>query len=143
MVSVLTALKLIWDNKTALVFATLLGVLGIFYLYYSHTNSKISTLISENTSLQITVNQKDEYISSLKKDYQTIVDSKDRLAKAFAVTNAKVDELRSKLNREESGKKPLSELAVKKRTLVERRVNRSAAEVLLCFEKISRGEDCP
>lgn len=139
MLPILTSIKTIWQNKFLVLLAAIVVILGVFYAYYYVTSIKITNLIGETARLKDSLEQKNAYIESLRKDYQIVVESREKLSRVFSNTNREVEELRRRFSREEGNRKSLSELSVKKKSLVESRINRATSETIDCFERLSRG----
>jgi septal ring factor EnvC (AmiA/AmiB activator) len=123
-----------------------LGAFGVliasFYLYYTIASSRIYELTRQNQELQIIIEQQKKAIEQIQRDYKQVIESKDELNKQIQDTQTEVQELREKLFRENQGKRPLEELATKKTTLIEKKINKATQNVLSCLELLTRGGDC-
>jgi hypothetical protein len=141
MTSIALILKYLWDNKTALLITVFFILCVGFYSYYSYASEKISQYISKNLELNRIIEQKNAIIDSLKKDYESIITSRDELMLLVDKGNKEISSLRDRLFRENRGKKPIGELARNKTVLVEKAVNKATEDVIRCFEKISKNND--
>jgi septal ring factor EnvC (AmiA/AmiB activator) len=140
--SILLFLKKLWDNRTLVGIVLFLCVVFSFYAYHIHASSRIDSLTRENTQLQLVIEQQKKAIESIKTDYKKIIAAKEELAQEIKNTQTEVEELREKLYRENLGKKPLEELATKKTSLIEKKINKATEEALRCIELLTRGGDC-
>lgn len=112
------------------------------YIYYLRTSSKIERLEHHNQLLQLENDSLKQAIDSLKKDYESINNAKEDLRKEVSDLKKKTDQLEDTLYRENKNKKSLEELAIKKTSLIEKKVNAATDKVLKCFETITSGGDC-
>lgn len=142
MTALFLLLKNLWNNKIALLLTALFFISVIFYFYYSYASEKITQYVQKTVELSKIIEQKNSIIESLKKDYESILASRDELMILVDKGNKEVSSLRDRLFRETRGKKPLSELARKKTVLVENAVNKATEDVMKCFEIISKNGEC-
>lgn len=140
--SVLLFLKKLWDNRVLVGLGTFVLLALSFYIYHLHASHKIESLIRENAQLELVIEQQKKAIENIKSDYNKIIDAKDELAKEIKQTQTEVEELREKLFRENLDKKPLEELATKKTTLIEKKINKATEKEFRCIEKLTQGGDC-
>lgn len=140
--SILAYLKLLWDNRFVVAIGTFAILLVSFYVYYNVTQSRIESLTRQNKELEIVVQQQKQAIEQIQKDYKQVIDSKEELTKQIQDTQTEVQELKEKLFRENLGKKPLEELATKKTTLIEKKINKATEELFRCLELLTQGGDC-
>jgi predicted nucleic acid-binding Zn-ribbon protein len=140
--SILAFLKTAYEKRILIASGTFALVVIAFYVYHKTTQARIENLLRENGRLEVIVQQQKTAIEQIQKDYKSVIESKDELSKQIENTQTEVQELREKLFRENLGKKPLEELATKKTTLIEKKINKATEEVLKCFELLSQGGDC-
>jgi hypothetical protein len=140
--SILAFLKTAYEKRILIASGTFVLVVLAFYVYHKTTQARIENLLKENGRLEIIVQQQKTAIEQIQKDYKSVIESKDELSKQIENTQTEVQELREKLFRENLGKKPLEELATKKTSLIEKKINKATEEVLKCFELLSQGGDC-
>lgn len=122
-----------------LVVLTLVGSTGGYIWYLRSTND---TLREEKKELTIAVEQQHRTIERLKEDVEDVIKAKDEIAEEKEKIAKKHSDLEKTLNRENRKKKSLEELAIKKTSLIQKKVNRATKEVFDCFEIITRGGDC-
>ena len=142
MTSILLFLNKLWDNRIVIVLGAFGVLIASFYLYYTIASSRIDELTHQNQELQIIIEQQKKAIEQIQRDYKQVIESKDELNKQIQDTQTEVQELREKLFRENQGKRPLEELATKKTTLIEKKINKATQDVLSCLELLTRGGDC-
>lgn len=135
-------IKKLWDNRVLVGIGTFVFVVASFYIYYLQSSHKIETLSRDNAELQLVIEQQKRTIENIKTDYNKIIAAKDELAREIKQTQTEVEELREKLFRENLGKKPLEELATKKTSLIERKINKATEKEFRCIEKLTQGGDC-
>lgn len=140
--SILAFLNTIWSNRIVIVSGVFLTLISSFVIYYKIAQSRIETLTKENGRLELVVEQQKQAIEQIQQSYKEVIVSKDELAKQIQDTQIEVQELREKLFRENLGKKPLEELATKKTTLIEKKMNKATQELFNCLELLTRGGDC-
>lgn len=140
--SIVAFLKTAYEKRLLIASGTFVLVVLSFYAYYKITQSRIEDLLKENGRLEVVIQQQKDAIVQIQKDYKEVIASKDELSKQIDKTQTEVQELKEKLYRENLGKKPLEELATKKTTLIEKKINKATEEVLKCFEVLSQGGDC-
>jgi predicted nucleic acid-binding Zn-ribbon protein len=140
--SILAFLKTAYEKRVLIAAGTFVFVVVAFYIYHKTTQARIETLLKENGRLELVIQQQKDAIEQIQKDYKSVIESKDELSKKIEQTQTEVQELREKLFRENLGKKPLEELATKKTTLIEKKINKATEEVFKCFELLSQGGDC-
>ena len=137
-----TALFGVLKNKWVIISAAILFVLISAFAYYQYTSRTIENLRNENAQLKEDNAQLQENIVQLKKDFSAIITAKDKLAAEKEELEKKSKELEDTLFRERKGKKPLEELALKKPSLVEKKINEATQNTFECIEKISAGGKC-
>lgn len=135
-------IKKLWDNRVLVGIGTFAFVAVSFYIYYLQASHKIDTLSRDNAELQLVIAYQKRTIENIKTDYNKIIVAKDELAREIKQTQTEVEELREKLFRENLGKKPLEELATKKTTLIEKKINKATEKEFRCIEKLTQGGDC-
>lgn len=140
--SIVAFLKTAYEKRVLIASGTFVLVLISFYVYHKTTQARIENLLKENGRLELVVQQQKDAIQQIQKDYKTVIESKDELSKQITQTQTEVQELREKLFRENLGKKPLEELATKKTTLIEKKINKATEDIFKCFELLSQGGDC-
>ena len=121
-----------------------IGAILIIMIYFTYRSMSLAIEDLENkTAIQTeTIKQQVDTIESLKKDYNDIIKKRDEYKHEAEKLGEDKRLLEEKLYRENRGKKSLEELAVKKSTLIEKKINSATDNVLNCFERISHGEDC-
>lgn len=140
--SILLFLNKLWSNRIVIVLGAFGVLIAAFYLYYTIASSRIDELTRHNQELQIIIEQQKKAIEQIQRDYKQVIESKQELNKQIQDTQTEVQELREKLFRENQGKRPLEELATKKTTLIEKKINKATQDVLSCLELLTRGGDC-
>lgn len=135
-------IKKLWDNRVLVGIGTFAFLVVSFYIYYLQASHKIDTLSRDNAELQLVIAYQKRTIENIKTDYNKIIVAKDELAREIKQTQTEVEELREKLFRENLGKKPLEELATKKTTLIEKKINKATEKEFRCIEKLTQGGDC-
>lgn len=125
-------------NKYTAALVVVLSVLG--YIYF--LRSSVDTLEKEKAALVLVVEQQKQALEQFKKDIKAVVAAKDEYIKATEDLANKKKELEETLYRENKKKKSLEELAVKKSSLIQKKVNNATDEVFKCFEALSAGGDC-
>lgn len=135
-------LQVIWQNRKLIAISGVVLLLTSFYIYHLRATNKIERLSNENHELQKIVEQQQKTIENLKINYEKIIVAKDQLNKQLEENQQELDKLKETLFRETQGKKSLEELARKKTSLVEKKVNKATDKVLKCFETLSQGGDC-
>ena len=140
--SILLLLNKLWDNRIVIALGAFGILLASFYFYYTIASNRIDELTRQNQELQIVIEQQKKAIEQIQRDYKNVIESKDELNKQIQDTQTEVQELREKLFRENQGKRPLEELATKKTTLIEKKINKATDDALRCLELLTRGGDC-
>jgi septal ring factor EnvC (AmiA/AmiB activator) len=140
--SILLFLNKVWNNRIIIVLGAFGVLIGAFYFYYVIASNRIDELTREKIELQAIVEQQKKAIEQIQRDYKHVIESKEELNKQIQDTQTEVQELREKLFRENQGKRPLEELATKKTTLIEKKINKATQDVLSCLELLTRGGDC-
>lgn len=140
--SILLFLNKLWGNRIAIVLGAFGVLIAAFYLYYTIASSRIDELTRHNQELQTIIDQQKKAIEQLQRDYKHVIEAKEELNKQIQDTQTEVQELREKLFRENQGKRPLEELATKKTTLIEKKINKATDAALRCLELLTRGGDC-
>jgi septal ring factor EnvC (AmiA/AmiB activator) len=140
--SILAFLTKLWNNRILIVSGTFVALVTLFFVYYKITEHKIDSLTRENAVLENTVKQQKLAIEQIQKDYTEVIEAKEQLSQDIQKTQIEVQELREKLFRENLGKKPLEELATKKTSLIEKKINKATQEVFKCLELLTEGGDC-
>jgi chromosome segregation ATPase len=112
---------------------------GAAYFYYSTTQDRIATLITNNATLAANVqtltnanNQNIQTIEDLQASYQRVQEDFSRIQSEFQIIRSQNNELRERLGRHE-----LDVLAATRPGLVERRINNATVNVMRCFELMS------
>lgn len=113
-----------------------------FIAYYRYTSYKIDNLTRTVVELESSVAQKSAYIESLKVDYAKILKSRSDIEDLNRKYEKSITSLRDKLNREASGKMGITELAIKKPSLVEKYVNKEIKRQLDCIKNINVDNEC-
>ena len=140
--SILLFLTKLWDNRIVIAVGAFGVLLASFYFYYTIASNRIDELTRQNQELQIVIEQQKKAIEQIQRDYKNVIESKDELNKQIQDTQTEVQELREKLFRENQGKRPLEELATKKTTLIEKKINKATDDALRCLELLTHGGDC-
>lgn len=140
--TILAYLKLVWDNRIVVAIGSFVILVFSFYVYYTISQNRIDTLTRQRDELERVVEQQKKAIEQIQKDYTQVIQSKDELTKQIQDTQTEVQELKEKLFRENLGKKPLEELATKKTTLIEKKINKATEDVFRCLELLTQGGDC-
>jgi len=140
--TILAYLKLVWDNRIVVAIGSFVILVFSFYVYYTISQNRIDTLTRQRDELERVVEQQKKAIEQIQKDYTQVIQSKDELTKQIQDTQTEVQELKEKLFRENLGKKPLEELATKKTTLIEKKINKAIEDVFRCLELLTQGGDC-
>lgn len=116
-------------------FVVMLAITGVFYWYYTDSQSKMAVLYENNAKLETAVAISEETVSVLQQANQlkdsTITETNERLASA----RRENQELRDKLSEHELGY-----LASEKPGLVEPIINRATDKVNRCFELLTGAE---
>lgn len=132
--------NVIFGNKYVTFGLSIILILSSFYFFYFYTNKKIKNLEVENVNLQkeiVSVNEDMRFlVSKLDQAYQIRID----LVKKLEVGMIEKRKLEESLNRG-GKKKTISEIANKKRLLVQNKINNASGEMVKCFEKLSKGDD--
>lgn len=76
------------------------------------------------------------------KDHNEIVASAKEINDLYVAMNTKLDIYSRMLHRENEGKKSLNELARKKSSLIEKKINAASDAQLKCLEKVMAHENC-
>lgn len=129
-----------FGNKYVVGALLLVSVFLGVYIYYLQTSNKIIRL--QNNQLTETVSLQSNVIQQLKNDAKQKEESLKEISRVKEELQTKVNEIEKTLYRENNNKKSLEELATKKTSLVEKKVNDATDRVLRCFETLSRGGDC-
>lgn len=140
--TILFTLKTLWKNKSVVLLVSLLSTLAIFYVYHNHISSKIESLERDNIVLQEELKTKEIIMKNMRDNYEKIIVSRDELVKEIKTSKEELEKLKDTLSRKDKGKKSLEELARKKTSLIEKRINKATKNVLECFEVLSSGGDC-
>jgi hypothetical protein len=126
-----------------LIIAGLFLVLCVsFYLHYLKSTLVIAELRNKNTELSRIVTEQSKTIADLRVDYDLIIKGRDELAKEVSESKKELDKLKKTLYRENSGKKSLEKLSIKKTKLIERKIYQGTESLFKCLERISQGEVC-
>lgn len=129
-------------NKYLIIIALVLTTVTSGYVYYLRTSAKIESLEHEKETLTLENTKLHEVLALQEKSYKEIVASRDNLIKEINKVNNESKDLVETLNREKNKKKSLEELAIKKTSLIEKKVNAATQRVLECFETLTKGGDC-
>lgn len=138
----LALIKKLWDNRILVVIGIFSLLLLSFYIYYLRASSKIESLTRDKIELEQVVEDQKKAITQLRQDYDKIIQAKEELRKDVEAIRDDVEREKKKLFRENRKKKTLEELAKKKTSLIEKKINDATDNVIECFETISRGGDC-
>ena len=142
MISAIVFLNKLWENRIIVAIGLFVFLIFSFVVYYKITQGQIKSLKTENTRLVLVVEQQKQAIEQIQRDYKEVIRSREELSTEIQATQTEIQELREKLFRENLGKKPLEELATKKTTLIEKKINKATKEVFRCLEILSEGGDC-
>ncbi len=129
-------------NKYIIGAVLLVTVFTSAYIYYLRTSSKIEKLEHDNQILQLENDSLKQAIVQIQKDYQAIIEAKESLSERTAELEKQTKNIKDTLYRENQKKKSLEELAIKKTSLIQKKVNDATGKVLECFETLSKGGDC-
>lgn len=142
MISAIVFLNKLWENRIFVAIGLFVFLIFSFVVYYKVTQGQIKSLKTENTRLVLVVEQQKQAIEQIQRDYKEVIRSREELSTEIQATQTEIQELREKLFRENLGKKPLEELATKKTTLIEKKINKATKEVFRCLEILSEGGNC-
>lgn len=117
-------------------------LLSLTVLYISHLKSSVEKLKKDKAQLELIVEQQKLIVENIKKDVEKVLKSKDDYIKEREKLIQEKDKLEKTLNRQNSKKKSLEELATKKTSLIQKKINRATDEVFKCFEQISNNKEC-
>jgi predicted transcriptional regulator len=129
-------------NKYVIGTVLALTVFGGAYLRYSYVVSERDDLEKQLQIQEFTNEQQKITIQTLQENYKKVLDSQKNFTEEVAKLQEVSKDLDKVLNREQQGKKTLGELAKKKKSLIEKKVNNATQKVFDCFESISRNETC-
>ena len=115
---------------------------GALFIYIQNLRWSVDSLTTEKAALESTVKTQAETIKHIKEDVEKVTKSRDEIAKEKEKLDKETKELTDTLHRENKKKKSLEELALKKTSLIQLKVNKATKEVFECFELISNGGDC-
>ena len=105
---------------------------GTFYWYYKDSQSTISTLTADNSTLTTAVQLSEETVASLQADYELAQNEMQALNEDFAAIRRQNDVLSEKLSEHDIGF-----LAANRPELIERLINRGTENAFRCFEILS------
>lgn len=142
MTELLLTLKKIWDNRYVIGALSLTALIVSFYIYYLHATHTIETLTRNNVELETALNEQKQITADLEKNYTKVLEARESLQKEIEKARVESDKLQETLTREARNKKSLEELARKKTSLIEKKINNATEKTLNCFEKITEGGDC-
>ena len=140
--AILLTLKTLWKNKSIVLLSTLMVVLLSFFTYYHYSSARIKDLKERKTLLEHRLAQQEILMNDLKNNYKKIIKSRDELVEEIHSARKEIDDLQKVLSGKDRGKKTLEEIARKKTSLIESKVNVATENVIKCFELLSSGGDC-
>jgi hypothetical protein len=140
--SILTVLNLIIRYKKLIISSIAVVFIVLSYSYYRYSQKKIQYLREENQNLQQSLIEKDAYIKNLKVAYEIIQKSKNEVNQSVIQSFKEIENLKKRLNRENSGKTSIANMAKVKPKLIEKIINDSLNKTLACFEDTSNQRDC-
>lgn len=111
-------------------------------IYIQHLRHSVESLKTENSALETQVETQKKTIENIKKDVEAVSKAKEDVLAERERLDKKKKELEETIYRENKKKKSLEELALKKTTLIQKKVNAATKQVFECFELISKGGDC-
>jgi predicted transcriptional regulator len=117
-------------------------LLGAAYMRYNHVVGQRDDLEKQLQIQTFTNEQQKETIKTLQENCKEVLDSQKNFTEEVTKLQEISKDLDKVLNREQEGKKSLGELAKKKKTLIEKKVNNATQKVFECFESISRNKEC-
>jgi hypothetical protein len=117
---------------TAISFIGMLALSGAFYFYYNSTQNKMTSLIQNNSKLELAIETNENTITSLNENYE-------RVNSELSSVYADVIETRrqNRLLVEKFENNDIGFLAENKPQLVENIINRASGNVMRCFELMS------
>lgn len=131
-----------WNMKTKIISA-LIGILIIsaasFFAYRTIVNLKedISILQNNNAKLNTAIDTQKQTIESIEGEVSKVIKNYRNLTKKFSDNNKRTDEIIEKLN---SYRGRLKNVAVKKPKLVERSINTSTIDLMQLFYEETGGD---
>ena len=125
-------------NRNLWIFVAILSAL----VYVHLLRQSVLRLEKQNRDLLVVVEQQHRTITQMKLDVERVIKARDDLAKTKELLESERRSLTDTLYRENRKKKSLEELARKRTTLIQTKVNRATDEVFKCFEELSRGGEC-
>lgn len=124
---------MLFGGKITIIFGAILATLiGIFYWYYTTTQSTINTLTENNAKLETAVAISEETVSSLQTLLREQSETILKINRRFNEIRQENSDLKKTLSENNLGK-----LAYKKPGLIENRVNNGTKNVLRCIELLS------
>ena len=135
-------LAVLYKNRYMVVIGAFLSLCLAFYLYHLKATIAINNLTEERNQLKKTVEQQIETLNKVQEDYKKIIKARDDLETENQTLHDKERKLRESLYRENKQKKSLEKLAMKKTSLIQKKINEATKKVIECFEQISTGGEC-
>lgn len=119
-------------KMSGILFAAILVMSGIGYLYYNDTQKTIAILTENNAKLEIAVATNEETINSLQTNYAAMQEENIRINAAYTEIRRQNDRLADKLSDIDLGL-----LASQRPDSIERAVNTGTSNAGRCFEILS------
>lgn len=135
-------LALLYKNRYVIIAGAFLSLCLTFYLYHLKSTITINNLRDERDELKKIVQQQIETLNKIQEDYKHIIQAREELETQNQKLREKEQELQETLYREHREKKSLEQLAMKKTSLIQKKINAATKKVLQCFEEISEGGTC-
>lgn len=110
--------------------------------WYKYTSYRIDSLLKKSQDQAETIKLLNAGIDETLRRYALINSANKELEEQKDRSNRELEILKKVLYRENQGKKSLEELATKKTSLIQLKINKATEEVLKCFENISRDKPC-
>lgn len=128
-------------NNFKLVLGTAAFLAVSFFVFrYTLLQEKLRTTEAKLAQAQTQLAETQRQLEQMRKDVRDISKAHNDLTKIVEEAQKKNDDLRAQLERR--GKKSITELAKKKRTLVQKALNNGTDKALKCLEVVSSGGDC-
>jgi len=132
----------LYQNRYVVVIGAIVLLCVSFYLYHLRATIKIERLETENAKLEDIVTRQSDALVKIEQNYKEIISAKDEMQKELHEIQERHDTLVKTIYRENRRKKSIEELARKKTSLIEKKINKATDNVLKCFETLSRGGAC-
>lgn len=116
--------------------------IALLLAWIKYTNDTIKELRKENAIQREMVETLNANIDETLRRYAIINDAKSKLEEQKRASELELKTLKEVLYRENQRKKSLEELAIKRTSLIQLKINKASQEVLNCFESIARNESC-